>query len=151
MKIGSTELGGLSGGLYARLEEIGRFAFRVLVGADRSSRISLEYASVRLGAAVVGIPFGVIGGALLAAPFKAAIPGCSFGSFVGYAVVALVAEAVIAYVRKLRGEELDAASPRDKTKTFEQVWIEKRRELEARGYPPIDAAREAWWFATMRH
>jgi hypothetical protein len=118
MRIGGTDLGGISGGLYAVLEEIGRFVFRVLLGPHRSARISLEYTCVRAGAALIGIPLGSIGGALVA-PFNEP----SFGFFLGVLLIGGasegVAEALIGYVQRLRREELDAGPPRDKTKTFE--------------------------------
>jgi len=42
MRIGSSNLGGISGGLYQAFEVVGRFFFLLLLGADRSGVIGLE-------------------------------------------------------------------------------------------------------------
>jgi len=150
MRIGSTQLGGLSGGLYEILEVFGRGIFLLLLGSERSSRFELEHTCVRAGAFTSGL---IIGG--LASVIGVALGGDS--CFVVPALLVLVislfvglGQALIHYVQELRSEDLPPSSPRAGTKGFDQLFNERRQELEARGYSQRDAEREAWWFARMQ-
>lgn len=146
MRIGGSEFGGLAGGLYGVFEAFGRLFFAMLIGADRAKRHALEYAAVTVGSLSLGLPTGVV------VWIGTTAKGWDLDNRIVLSILAAVlwlgiAQIPIAYVKSLRVEEVRSSPRRDFRRPFDEIALEKQRELEGRGYPRREAEREAYWFA----
>jgi hypothetical protein len=104
IKIGATEIGGLSGGLYKFSEQTGEWALTALFGNQLASKASLRDTRVVIGCALT---FAVMLAIVLAvfpysaSRFSSAAGGLVFGLLLG----ALVGSILLYFIKRIEREE----------------------------------------------
>ena len=152
MRVANTEVAGLVGGLYEWFEDIGLMFFSVMIGEVRAKRLELEYDRVTAGAALAGFILGTIvrlfvstGGASLGG-----IVGTFFiGAILGAILFLILASSMTSYVKGLRDKDFRSESKPVSGASFDTIFEERHKKYLESGYPPKEAYREAWWFATL--
>ncbi|MFL6233908.1 MAG: hypothetical protein ACJ76N_12300 [Thermoanaerobaculia bacterium] len=161
MKIGTTDVAGLTGGLYERFEGLGLKFFSALIGAVGAERLRLEYKRVTAGATLVGATLGALVGGVIhvmiafasgtarASLGYIALEILPIGALMGSLLFSILAAIMIYYIKSLRSEEVQSASTPAPGTSFETILAEREKCYLDLGYPQKDAHREAWWFTAL--